>query len=91
MANLASFKPPELYKKKQSEVKYLFTFELRKSITSRAHRKNFVENYYFDRRKLTDSKNYTEHNYFVFFESQNHKNEHWIRVDFFVVQLFQIG
>ena len=29
MANLAIFKPPELYKKK-SEVNYLFTFELRK-------------------------------------------------------------
>ena len=59
MAKLAIFKPPELTKKKL-EVKYLFKFEIKKSISSIAY-KNFDENYYFDRRikKTTPSINIT--------------------------------
>ena len=42
MASLAIFKPPELYKKR-SEVKYLFKFELRKSISLTVYKyKKFV-------------------------------------------------
>ena len=54
MTNLAIFKPPDL-QKKWSEVTYLFKFDFKKLISS-TDKKNFVENYYFDRLKSTEKK-----------------------------------
>ena len=70
MAKLAIFKPPELYKK-LSEVKYLFSFELRKSISSMGYKKITLKNIISIGENWLNKKNHTERQYFVFFESRN--------------------
>ena len=73
MAKLATFKLPELYKKnRRYNIFQILTQEFN---NFSGVKKLFVENYYFDRRKLTESKNDThnEHNYSVFIKNRNKK------------------
>ena len=73
MANLAVFKHPEFYNK-LSEVKYLFTLELKKSISSMGYKK-FLLKIIISMKIDWIKKNHTEHKYFIFFESWNKKKQ----------------